>query len=86
MSDHQEQLIQRQYKDLTDMSDCNKDLKVINEEHRKLNGELRKELDDAWDCINKMRAAYIELDEAYNMFLNTETQLRFNITHREEDN
>ena len=86
MSDYQEQLIQRQYKDLTDMSDFNKDLKVINEEHRKLNGELRKELDDAWDCINKMRAAYIELDEAYNMFLNTETQLRFNITHREEDN
>lgn len=58
----------------------------INEEHRILNGELRKELDDAWDCINKMRDLNFAIEETYNQFLNVDTQLRFNITHREEDN
>ena len=58
----------------------------INEEHRILNGELRKELDDAWDCINKMRDLNFAIEATYNQFLNVDTQLRFNITHREEDN
>ena len=85
-SEQWERCANRKDRELEDMCTMYAELKKVDEAHRKLNGELRQELDDAWDCINKMRATYIELDAAYNMFLNTETQLRFNITHREEDN